>query len=75
MLEMSTDFAQNITYNHDRIQKSLPAGHLDATTLSDYLVHKASRLFSYDPRDKRRVGIALRTSHDIVGRAVALSFF
>ncbi|KAI3761742.1 hypothetical protein L1987_52164 [Smallanthus sonchifolius] len=57
MLEVSAEFAQNITYNQDRIQKSLPAGHLDATTLADYLVHK---------------GIPFRTSHDIVGRAVAL---
>ncbi|KVI06760.1 Argininosuccinate lyase [Cynara cardunculus var. scolymus] len=41
MLEVSAEFAQNITYNGDRIQKALPAGHLDATTLADYLVHKA----------------------------------
>ncbi|KAJ9546219.1 hypothetical protein OSB04_025926 [Centaurea solstitialis] len=60
MLEVSAEFAQNITYNRDRIQKSLPAGHLDATTLADYLVHK---------------GIPFRTSHDIVGRAVALCVY
>ncbi|KAK1407209.1 hypothetical protein QVD17_38823 [Tagetes erecta] len=60
MLEVSAEFAQNITYNQDRIQKSLPAGHLDATTLADYLVHKA---------------IPFRTSHDIVGRAVALCVY
>ncbi|KAM0039337.1 putative argininosuccinate lyase [Helianthus debilis subsp. tardiflorus] len=57
MLEVSAEFALNITYNQDRIQKSLPAGHLDATTLADYLVHK---------------DIPFRTSHDIVGRGVAL---
>ncbi|KAK9070301.1 hypothetical protein SSX86_010701 [Deinandra increscens subsp. villosa] len=60
MLEVSAEFAQNITYNQDRIQKSLPAGHLDATTLADYLVHK---------------DIPFRTSHDIVGRAVALCVY
>lgn len=42
MLEVSTEFAQNITFNQERIQKALPAGHLDATTLADYLVKKAS---------------------------------
>ncbi|CAH9096197.1 unnamed protein product [Cuscuta europaea] len=57
MLEVSAEFAQNITFNRERIQKALPAGHLDATTLADYLVKK---------------GIPFRTSHDIVGRAVAL---
>ncbi|KAK4851554.1 hypothetical protein QYF36_016263 [Acer negundo] len=57
MLEVSAEFAQNITFNQERIQKALPAGHLDATTLADYLVKKQ---------------IPFRTSHDIVGRAVAL---
>lgn len=57
MLEVSSEFAQNITFNVDRIQKALPAGHLDATTLADYLVYK---------------GIPFRTSHDIVGQAVRL---
>ncbi|XP_031248589.1 argininosuccinate lyase, chloroplastic-like [Pistacia vera] len=57
MLEVSAEFAQNITFNQGRIQKSLPAGHLDATTLADYLVKKQ---------------IPFRTSHDIVGKAVAL---
>lgn len=42
MLEVSAEFAQNITYNRDRIKQALPAGHLDATTLADYLVRKAS---------------------------------
>ncbi|KAK3231050.1 hypothetical protein Dsin_002931 [Dipteronia sinensis] len=42
MLEVSAEFAQNITFNQERIQKALPAGHLDATTLADYLVKKAS---------------------------------
>lgn len=40
MLEVSAEFAQNITFNHDKIKKALPAGHLDATTLADYLVKK-----------------------------------
>nr|DAD40941.1 TPA_asm: hypothetical protein HUJ06_015264 [Nelumbo nucifera] len=57
MLEVTAEFAQNITFNRERIQKSLPAGHLDATTLADYLVKK---------------GVPFRTSHDIVGRCVAL---
>lgn len=57
MLEVSAEFAQNITFNWERIKSALPAGHLDATTLADYLVKK---------------GMAFRTSHDIVGRSVAL---
>uniref|UniRef100_A0A2N9FM29 argininosuccinate lyase n=1 Tax=Fagus sylvatica TaxID=28930 RepID=A0A2N9FM29_FAGSY len=57
MLEVSAEFAQNITFNRERIHKALPAGHLDATTLADYLVKK---------------GVPFRTSHDIVGRSVAL---
>lgn len=57
MLEVTTEFAQNIAFNQERIQKSLPAGYLDATTLADYLVNK---------------GIPFRTAHDIVGRSVAL---
>lgn len=44
MLEVTTEFAQNITFNYARIQKSLPAGYLDATTLADYLVKKVSVL-------------------------------
>ncbi|KAL3340202.1 hypothetical protein AABB24_028699 [Solanum stoloniferum] len=56
MLEVSAEFVQNISFNRERIQKALPAGHLDATTLADYLVKK---------------GIPFRTSHDIVGRSVA----
>ncbi|XP_058069344.1 argininosuccinate lyase, chloroplastic isoform X3 [Magnolia sinica] len=58
MLEVTAEFAQNITFNRERIQRSLHAGHLDATTLADYLVKK---------------GVPFRTSHDIVGRAVAFS--
>ncbi|KAJ9674017.1 hypothetical protein PVL29_023521 [Vitis rotundifolia] len=57
MLEVCAEFAQNITFNCEKIKKSLPAGHLDATTLADYLVKK---------------GIPFRTSHDIVGKSVAL---
>lgn len=57
MLEVTAEFAQNIAFNQKKIQKSLPAGYLDATTLADYLVNK---------------GIPFRTAHDIVGRSVAL---
>ncbi|CAI9116147.1 OLC1v1017223C1 [Oldenlandia corymbosa var. corymbosa] len=57
MLEVSAEFAQNITFNQEKIRTSLPAGHLDATTLADYLVKK---------------GVPFRTSHDISGRAVAV---
>ncbi|KAK7353008.1 hypothetical protein VNO80_18440 [Phaseolus coccineus] len=57
MLEVSAEFALNITFNRERIQKALPAGHLDATTLADYLVNK---------------GVPFRTSHDIAGKSVAL---
>ncbi|KAJ7006952.1 hypothetical protein NC653_006113 [Populus alba x Populus x berolinensis] len=57
MLEVSAEFAQNITFNRERIQKSLPAGHLDATTLADYLVNK---------------GLPFRTAHEIVGTCVHL---
>uniref|UniRef100_A0A7N0V2S9 argininosuccinate lyase n=1 Tax=Kalanchoe fedtschenkoi TaxID=63787 RepID=A0A7N0V2S9_KALFE len=56
MLEVSSEFAQNISFNAERIRKALPAGYLDATTVADYLVKK---------------GIPFRTSHDIVGRSVA----
>ncbi|KNA14977.1 hypothetical protein SOVF_102400 [Spinacia oleracea] len=56
MLEVSSEFAQNVTFNRNKIQNSLPAGHLDATTVADYLVKK---------------GVPFRTGHDIVGRAVA----
>ncbi|KAI5080080.1 hypothetical protein GOP47_0005559 [Adiantum capillus-veneris] len=58
MLEVSTEFALNISFNMERIAKSLPAGHLDATTMADYCVYK---------------GIPFRTSHDIVGKSVALA--
>lgn len=44
MLEVSAEFALNITFNRERIQKALPAGHLDATTLADYLVKKVKPL-------------------------------
>ncbi|KAJ4791353.1 Argininosuccinate lyase [Rhynchospora pubera] len=57
MLEVTTVFAANITFNSERIRSSLPAGYLDATTLADYLVKK---------------GMPFRTSHEVVGRAVAL---
>lgn len=47
MLEVSAEFARNISFNQDRIKKALPAGHLDATTLADYLVHKVSMTAIY----------------------------
>lgn len=40
VLDVTAEFAQNVVFNKDRISKSLPAGHLDATTLADYLVYK-----------------------------------
>jgi argininosuccinate lyase len=40
MLEVCTEFAQNISFNSKRIPRFLPAGYLDATTLADYLVKK-----------------------------------
>ncbi|EHA8592050.1 putative Argininosuccinate lyase, chloroplastic [Cocos nucifera] len=57
MLEVTTEFAYNITFNRAKIERALPAGHLDATTLADYLVKK---------------GMLFRTSREIVGRSVAL---
>ncbi|KAI4307498.1 hypothetical protein L6164_030677 [Bauhinia variegata] len=44
MLEVSAEFALNITFNQEKIQKALPADHLDATNLADYLVKKVSRV-------------------------------
>lgn len=44
MLEVTAEFARNIKINYERIQRVLPAGFLDATTLADYLVKKASYL-------------------------------
>jgi argininosuccinate lyase len=44
MLEVSSEFAMNITFNRERIQKALPAGYLDATTLADYLVKKVTHI-------------------------------
>ncbi|GJP73613.1 hypothetical protein CLOP_g4302 [Closterium sp. NIES-67] len=58
MLEVTAEFALNVSFNRHRIAQSLPAGHLDATTLADYLVYK---------------GMPFRTSHDVVGRAVAIA--
>ncbi|KAI4366452.1 hypothetical protein MLD38_022327 [Melastoma candidum] len=37
MLEVSAEFVQNIVFNKKRILKALLSGHLDATTLADYL--------------------------------------
>ena len=44
MLEEFSEFAQNVTFNKDRIRKSLRVAHLDATTVADYLVKKV-RIF------------------------------
>ncbi|XP_078160375.1 argininosuccinate lyase, chloroplastic-like isoform X2 [Carex rostrata] len=57
MLEVSAEFARNISFNREKINSSLPDGYLDATTLVDYLVKK---------------GIPFRASHDIAGRTVAM---
>lgn len=40
MLEVLAEFAQNITYNLDRIQNALPAHFLDASILAYYLLQK-----------------------------------
>lgn len=45
-----------ITVNEARLGAGLENGHLDATTLADYLVRK---------------GVPFRTGHEIVGRCVA----
>ncbi|KAL0680834.1 hypothetical protein Bca4012_047681 [Brassica carinata] len=37
MIDVSAEFAQKVTFNRERIKRSLPA---DATTLADYLVKK-----------------------------------
>lgn len=58
VLEVTAEFAYNVTFNKERLQETLPAGHLDATTLADYLVYK---------------GMPFRSAHDVVGRAVALA--
>lgn len=45
MLEECSEFAQNVTFNKDRIRNSLRATyHLDATKIADYLV-KEVRIF------------------------------
>ncbi|KAB5568770.1 hypothetical protein DKX38_002563 [Salix brachista] len=69
MLEVSAEFAQNITFNRERIQKSLPAGHLDATTLADYLVNKASCGYEFF---FLLTGLPFRTAHEVVGTCVHL---
>lgn len=48
ILEVTAEFAQNVTFNKERIAKSLPAGHLDATTLADYLVYKVGSTFFHE---------------------------
>lgn len=45
MLEVSAEFARNISFNREKINSSLPDGYLDATTLVDYLVKKVNHLY------------------------------
>jgi len=58
VLEVTAEFAMNCTFNKPKLEASLPYGHLDATTMADYLVHK---------------GMPFRSGHEVVGRAVALA--
>ncbi|KAI3851376.1 hypothetical protein MKW92_009807 [Papaver armeniacum] len=76
MLEVSTEFAQNITFNRERIQRALPAGHLDATTVADYLLSGKSFRF-IEEKNLIHLLLLCRIFHlglicDIVGRSVAL---
>ena len=57
-LEVTKEFANNVVFDRDRIKAVLEFGHLDATTLADYLVNK---------------GIPFRTGHDIVGKLVGIA--
>ncbi|KAK3268781.1 hypothetical protein CYMTET_22733 [Cymbomonas tetramitiformis] len=57
VLEVVAEFARNVTFNTEHINKGLGAGFLDATTLADYLVRK---------------GMAFRSAHEVVGKCVAL---
>jgi argininosuccinate lyase len=56
VVEMTAEFAQNITYNRAAIAARIDSGFLDATTLADYLVTK---------------GLPFRSSHHVVGSLVA----
>eukprot|EP00898_Chlorokybus_atmophyticus_P005026 jgi/Chlat1/5524/Chrsp369S05343 len=57
-LQVCAEFARRCRLGTDRLARSLGAGHLDATTLADYLVRK---------------GMAFRTSHEVVGKCVAIA--
>jgi len=58
VLEVMVEFARNVTFDKERLEASLPYGHLDATTMADYLVKK---------------GMPFRSGHEVVGRAVGLA--
>jgi len=58
VLDVVAEFAKNCRFNKPKLDKSLPFGFLDATTLADYLVKK---------------GMPFRSGHEVVGRAVALA--
>jgi len=57
-LEVTKEFADNVVFDRARIESVLEFGHLDATTLADYLVNK---------------GVPFRTGHDIVGKLVGIA--
>jgi len=54
-LAATEEFARNIRFDHQRARASLDRGHLDATTLAEYLVKK---------------GLPFRSAHEAVGRLV-----
>jgi len=58
VLQIVVEFANNVTFDNERLKESLPYGHLDATTMADYLVHK---------------GMPFRSGHEVVGKAVAMA--
>ena len=55
-LDMAARIVAGARFNNDRIAAGLDRGHLDATSLADYLVTRA---------------VPFRTAHQIVGRLVA----
>ncbi|MDA0840433.1 MAG: argininosuccinate lyase [Planctomycetota bacterium] len=57
-LQVTEEFARNIEFNRARIEASLGQGHLDATTLADYLVLK---------------GLPFRSAHAVVGKLVHIA--
>jgi argininosuccinate lyase len=58
VLQIVVEFANNVTFDNERLKATLPFGHLDATTMADYLVHK---------------GMPFRSGHEVVGKAVAMA--